>query len=144
MKNYKNYIVTGTVSACLGLFCLAGPAAAQNAKQNAKPIAQQTEGAAPAGQQVAGDVRKGHSLFLKDGCRQCHGTVGQGGGGGPRLAPDPLPVEAIEAYVRSPAGQMPPFGAKVLSHEDIVNIHAYLASVMPPPAVKDIPALNVD
>lgn len=138
----RHHLISGTVATCAVLLYFASPAAAQNTKQNATPAAQQTEGAAPAGQQAAGDVRKGHALFLKDGCRQCHGTVGQGGGGGPRLAPDPLPAEAIEAYVRNPAGQMPPFGEKVLSHGDIVDIHAYLASIMPPPALKDIPALS--
>jgi len=33
-----------------------------------------------------GDAVKGQGLYLKNGCYECHGTVGQGGTG-PRIAP---------------------------------------------------------
>jgi len=37
---------------------------------------------------------------------------------------------------------MPTFSAKVISDADLTDIHAYLASIPDPPAVKDIPLLN--
>ena len=88
-----------------------------------------------------GDAARGHGLFLADGCYECHGTVGQGGPG-VRLAPFPLPASAIAAYIRNPAGEMPPYASKVVSDADVRDIRAYLASIPQPPAVKDIPELN--
>jgi len=47
---------------------------------------------------VAGDPVKGERVFIADGCYYCHGTTGGGGGmAGPRLAPDPLPLEGLKA-----------------------------------------------
>src|SRR5437879_4603278 len=37
----------------------------------------------------SGNAEKGKRLFLKNGCYECRGTMGQGGTG-PRLAPRPL------------------------------------------------------
>lgn len=87
-----------------------------------------------------GNVDRGHKLFLSTGCYQCHGTVGQGGVG-PRLAPDPLPADAIAQYIRNPADLMPPYIERVLDDRDVNDIRAYLASVPPPPPLKDIPLL---
>lgn len=89
----------------------------------------------------SGDAARGYRLFLADGCSQCHGTVGQGGPG-LRLAPFPLPAAAIAAYIRDPAGEMPPYGSKVVGDADVRDIHAYLASLPAPPKVADIPELN--
>ena len=36
---------------------------------------------------LAADAGNGKRLFMADGCYMCHGTVGQGGSSGPRLAP---------------------------------------------------------
>ena len=93
---------------------------------------------APAAQ---GDVARGEHLFMAVGCYQCHGTVGQGGVG-PRLAPNPPPAEAIALYIRNPTNVMPPYVEKVLGDQDVRDIHAYLASIPPPPARKDVPLLN--
>ena len=50
----------------------------------------------------AADAAKGKILFTeKYGCFQCHGTVGQGGNAGPKLAPDPMPFEALANFVRT-------------------------------------------
>jgi ubiquinol-cytochrome c reductase cytochrome c subunit len=89
-----------------------------------------------------GDAARGQRLFLADGCYECHGTVGQGGFAGPRLAPDPHPAEAISAYIRGPAGVMPPYGATVVSDADVADIQAYLASIKPPPRVDQLPQLK--
>jgi ubiquinol-cytochrome c reductase cytochrome c subunit len=94
------------------------------------------------GQTLAGNAENGKKLFVKFGCYTCHGYQGQGGSAGARLAPRPIAVAALIAYVRHPSGSMPPFTDKVISNAELTDIHAYLASVPPPPAVKDIPLLN--
>jgi ubiquinol-cytochrome c reductase cytochrome c subunit len=90
---------------------------------------------------VAQDAGNGKALYLKNGCYECHGTVGQGGTG-PKLAPKPLPAAGLTAYVRKPAGQMPPYTAKIMSDAELADVRAYLASIPEPPAAKSIPALN--
>lgn len=84
----------------------------------------------------------GKRLFVKVGCYECHGYQGQGGVAGPRLAPRPIVLAALVAYVRHPTGQMPPYTAKVLSDADLADIHAYLSSIPAPPPPKTIPLLN--
>lgn len=89
----------------------------------------------------AADPAKGREIFSTVGCWGCHGYNGQGGAG-PKLAPDPLPPEAIAAYIRqSDKALMPPYAAKNLSDEDIGHIHAWLASQPKAPDWKQIPAL---
>ena len=55
--------------------------------------------------------------------------MGQGGITGPKLAPDPMPVEAFNAYVRTTNRAMPPYREAVLSNEDLADIYAYLQSI---------------
>jgi mono/diheme cytochrome c family protein len=86
----------------------------------------------------AADAARGKTVFTTVGCSSCHGTVGQGGVG-PHLAPDPLPVEAIEGYIRNPGGTMPPYVASVLSDADIADIAEYLRTI--PALPKHIPEL---
>lgn len=89
----------------------------------------------------AGDATRGRRLFVADGCYECHGTVGQGGPG-VRLAPSPLPAAVIAAYIRNPAGEMPPYTSKVVSNVDVQDIYAYLATLPPPPRLANLPELN--
>jgi ubiquinol-cytochrome c reductase cytochrome c subunit len=90
----------------------------------------------------AGNAQNGRKLFESDGCYQCHGREAQGGlGTGPRLGPKPIPFAAVQRYIRQPAGQMPPYTAKVVPDKDLADIYAFLQSVKAPPAVKDIPLL---
>ena len=89
--------------------------------------------------QDTGNADNGKKLFFKNGCYECHGTVGQGGTG-PRLAPRPLVAAALTAYVRKPGGGMPPYSAKVMSDAEVADIRAYLATIPEPP--KDIPLLK--
>jgi ubiquinol-cytochrome c reductase cytochrome c subunit len=80
---------------------------------------------------------------MKNGCSQCHGAEAQGGAAGPRLGPRPLPLAALTAYVRKPAGEMPPYTAKVLPDRDLADIHAFLTSLPAPPPVDSVPLLRV-
>ena len=89
--------------------------------------------------QDSGNADNGKKLFFKNGCYECHGTVGQGGTG-PRLAPKPLAAAALTAYVRKPGGGMPPYSVKVMSDAEVADIRAYLATIPEPP--KDIPLLK--
>jgi len=94
------------------------------------------------GQTKSGNAENGKKLFVKFGCYTCHGYQGQGGAAGARLAPRPIALAALIAYVRHPSGSMPPFTDKVVTDAELTDIHAFLASVPAPPAVKDIPLLN--
>jgi ubiquinol-cytochrome c reductase cytochrome c subunit len=91
---------------------------------------------------AAGDAAKGKQDFMKYGCWQCHGTVGQGSPvSGPKLAPDPLPLEAMSAFIRNSNRTMPPYREAVLPNQDLEDIHAYLSSVPKPADYKTIPLL---
>jgi mono/diheme cytochrome c family protein len=92
--------------------------------------------------QDAAAVNRGKTLFSKYGCYECHGTQGQGTTAGARLAPKPIALAALIAYVRRPAGQMPPYTGKVVSDADLADIRAYLASIPEPAPAKSIPLLN--
>jgi ubiquinol-cytochrome c reductase cytochrome c subunit len=91
---------------------------------------------------AAGSSEKGKTAYVKHGCWQCHGFMGQGGVAGPKLAPGPMPVEAFSAFVRMSNRAMPPYQKAILPDADLADIHAYLQSI---PAGKDyrsIPLLN--
>jgi mono/diheme cytochrome c family protein len=93
---------------------------------------------------LAADAARGKILFTqKYGCYECHGTEGQGSPvTGPRLAPNPIPFEALSAFVRTTSRAMPPFRESVLPNEDLADIYAYLQSIKPGPDYKSIPQLN--
>ncbi len=90
-----------------------------------------------------GDATKGKANFERVGCYQCHGHQGQGGREGPRIAdPVPLAWPALQAWVRTTSGDMPPYTTKVLSDSELVDIYAYLQSVPKAPDFKSIPLLS--
>ena len=91
---------------------------------------------------AAGSAAKGRAAFVKHGCWQCHGFEGQGAVTGAKLAPNPLPLEALSAFVRNTNGAMPPYPKAMLPDEDLADIHAYLQSVPKSPDAKSIPLLN--
>jgi mono/diheme cytochrome c family protein len=91
---------------------------------------------------LAASAEKGKDAYMKFGCWGCHGTVGQGGITGPKLAPDPMPAEAFNAYVRTTNRAMPPYREAVLSNEDLADIYAYMQSIPKPADYKSIPLLN--
>jgi ubiquinol-cytochrome c reductase cytochrome c subunit len=91
----------------------------------------------------AADAQKGKANFLKYGCWQCHGMVGQGSPiTGPKLAPNPMPYEALSAFIRSSSRAMPPYKEAVLPNEDLQDIYAYLQSIPASADPKTIPLLN--
>jgi mono/diheme cytochrome c family protein len=53
-----------------------------------------------------------------------------------------LAAAAFIAYVRHPAGAMPPYTSKVISDAELTDIRAFLASLPAPPPLKSIPLLN--
>jgi mono/diheme cytochrome c family protein len=89
----------------------------------------------------AASPEHGKAVFMKMGCWQCHGTVGQGGAG-PRIAPDPLPYDTLAAFVRTTSRAMPPYREKILSDADLADIHAYLQSIPAPAKPETIPLLR--
>jgi ubiquinol-cytochrome c reductase cytochrome c subunit len=91
----------------------------------------------------AADATKGKANFMKYGCWQCHGMVGQGSPiTGPKLAPNPMPYEALSAFIRNSSRAMPPYKEAVLPNEDLQDIYAYLQSIPASKDPKTIPLLN--
>jgi mono/diheme cytochrome c family protein len=93
---------------------------------------------------LAADAARGKIFFTqKYGCYQCHGTEGQGSQvTGPKLAPDPLPYDALSAFIRTSSGAMPPFREQILPNADLEDIYAYLKSIPPAKDWKTIPLLS--
>ncbi len=89
----------------------------------------------------AASPEHGRLVFMKMGCWQCHGTVGQGGAG-PRIAPDPIPDETFAAFLRTTSRAMPPYREKILSDGDLSDIYAYLQSIPKPADAATIPLLR--
>jgi len=93
-------------------------------------------------QPSAGDPAKGKDLFMKYNCYACHGFSGQNGPGA-RLAPMKMPAAAFVAYVRAPrTRQMPSYSTKVLSDQQLTDIHAYVKTLPDSKPAKDVPALD--
>jgi len=92
-------------------------------------------------QDAAPDVDAGQALYLDKGCYACHSNVGQGWAGGKRIAEPVLPLAAFEVLIRKPNGSMPAYSKKVLSDNELEQIHQYLASLKSP-NVNDIPLLR--
>jgi mono/diheme cytochrome c family protein len=92
----------------------------------------------------SGNAQKGKTLFMSDGCYECHGRQGQGAAqtGAARIGPPMLSFEGFENYVRAPKNQMPPYTSKALPDQDLADIYAYLKAIPMPPKGKDIPLLN--
>jgi ubiquinol-cytochrome c reductase cytochrome c subunit len=86
----------------------------------------------------------GQALYLRVGCYECHGTVGQGGIAGARIVPLTLPWLGFQLYVRRPAGQMPRFSQQVLSDAQLADIFAFISSVPQSRSAADIPLLGAE
>src|ERR1700728_4435700 len=88
-------------------------------------------------QAPAGDAANGKKLFLRDGCYECHGYAGQGGRDGARIATIGLNAQGLIRYVRAPAGAMPAYTDKVITHQELTDVWAYLQSMPKAKPVKD-------
>jgi mono/diheme cytochrome c family protein len=87
----------------------------------------------------------GRKAFVAHGCWQCHGFEGQGSvvtSNGKVLANTELPLESLEAFVRSTNRAMPPYSEKILSSADLADIYAFLQSVPKPQDPHNIPLLK--
>ena len=91
---------------------------------------------------VAGLRRKGQGRLRQARLLAMPRLRGQGGVTGAKLAPDPMPLEAFTAFVRTTNRAMPPYREAILSNDDLADIHAYLESIPKPPDYKNIPLLN--
>ncbi|HEX4231687.1 MAG TPA: cytochrome c [Bryobacteraceae bacterium] len=138
-ETHKFRRVAILVSGFVLTFSLVGGATVRGQGANATSELKSTQQTAASPSR--GDAANGKRLYFRDGCWECHGTVGQGGAGA-RLAPKPPSVVALIAYVRRPAGRMPPYTSKVLSDSDLTDIRAFLATIPPPPSLNNIPMLN--
>ena len=93
---------------------------------------------------LSGNTQNGGRIYVADGCYECHGRVGQGSQStaAPRIGPPALTIDAFARYIHAPTGNMPPYTSKVVSDQDVADIYAFLKSLPPAPAAKDIPLLN--
>jgi len=100
-------------------------------------------GAALAQSAPKGDVVHGKKIYISYGCYQCHGYQGQGGANsGPKLAPNPLPFDAVDRQMRKPRDRMPVYTHKTVSDADVADIYAYLQSIPKAKTVAEIPLLK--
>ena len=87
-----------------------------------------------------GDAQRGAVLFRKIGCYECHGLAAQGGAA-PNLAPNPPPASVIAAYIRRPAGTMPPYPENLVDEQNVADIAAWLRTIPPSPDPDEIAIL---
>lgn len=105
----------------------------------------QTRSAPPQGTSAAvpaGDAGKGKAFYRTGGCYQCHSEQAQGGTQGPRLGPNPVAFRAFAGYLRAPTAEMPPYGVKVMSDQDVADVYAFLRALPPPPPLSSLPLLT--
>ncbi len=78
-------------------------------------------------------MARGRTLYQQVGCMACHGPNAEGGnlaqGGGPKLAGNTIPFDAIRQQVRNGGGGMIPFSVAQLSDEDLRNVVAWEKSL---------------
>jgi mono/diheme cytochrome c family protein len=80
--------------------------------------------------QSAGDAQNGKQVFARVGCSRCHGSAGEGmpPAGPPKIAGIHLSLRDFLESVRQPKGQMPPFGSKQVSDQELSDVYAFLHS----------------
>jgi ubiquinol-cytochrome c reductase cytochrome c subunit len=88
-------------------------------------------------------IENGKRLYVRNGCYQCHGYVGQGGQSGSQLAQTKLTLPVFTAIVRTPPPSgMPPYRVKVMSDSELADVFAYIQTFPPSPPASSIPLLN--
>lgn len=74
----------------------------------------------------AGAIQRGGAKYHDYGCVLCHGTVGQSSTfGTPPLDPQ-MPIEGLRYKLRNKSGMMPVFSEKILTEQDLADIHAFI------------------
>jgi ubiquinol-cytochrome c reductase cytochrome c subunit len=94
---------------------------------------------------LAASAENGKIAYVKHGCWQCHGFLGQGSvatSGGTVLAPSALTFDIFKNFVRSTNRTMPPYREAILSDADLADIYAYLQAIPKPPDANSIPLLK--
>jgi len=91
----------------------------------------------------AASAKEGEEAYMKHGCWQCHGTQGQGGIAGLKLAPNPKPLAYLNAFIRNTVGPMPPYSEKILPASDLASIQVFLESIPASPDPKSLPLLQL-
>ena len=89
-------------------------------------------------------AERGAKLYVDLACHSCHGTHGQGGGRNsePKIRRPLLAWSGYIGLLRKPPRDMPAYTHKWVSDQEAADMYAYLTSLKPVPAVKDIPLLN--
>ena len=82
-------------------------------------------------QSSAASIAKGKTAFAEAGCIACHGAQAQGTNLAPAIAPPPLDLPEMVAYVRQPTGKMPPVPVATVSDEQLSDVYRFLQSLSP-------------
>lgn len=88
-----------------------------------------------------GDAAKGRRTYMANGCQNCHGSVGQGGGPGPVVAQTRMTYPAFARQMRTPMNIMPAYATPLMSDQDLADVYAYLKGLPGKRAPKDMPAI---
>ena len=86
---------------------------------------------------ATGNVANGKQLFAGAGCGACHGAQGRGTSLAPAIAPPPVELKQMIAYVRQPTGKMPPVPVSITSDAGLADIYAFLQSIAPQSSAMD-------
>jgi mono/diheme cytochrome c family protein len=91
-----------------------------------------------------GSAERGYQAYMKYQCYACHGTMGHGAdrGTGPKIAPNPMSWPSFVTQMRTPRQAMPAYRKQFVSDQELADMYAYLASIKPSPAAKDLPLPN--
>jgi cytochrome c len=97
------------------------------------------------GAALAASAENGKVAYVKHGCWQCHGFLGQGSvatSGGTVLAPSAMSFDIFKSFVRNTNRTMPPYREAILPDADLADIYAYLQSIPKPQDANSIPLLR--
>jgi mono/diheme cytochrome c family protein len=103
---------------------------------------QATPASQPTPSAAAASAENGRRLYMKNTCYFCHGTAGQGGLAGARIAVVARNLQGFTRYVRQPSGQMPAYTDTILSDQELADIFAYLRELPPAKPAREIPLLE--
>jgi mono/diheme cytochrome c family protein len=93
----------------------------------------------------AASIENGKTAYVKHGCWQCHGFVGQGSlitSGGTVLSNTAMSLDIFRSFLRNSNRTMPPYREAILPDGDVADIYAYLQSISKPPDPNSIPLLK--